>query len=162
MRIWQNRAARLPEQLPCRLHPATPSRTAKAMFSGVSAGSGVHAVSRLASELCSSLDSDGLLMSTAAGSQHGGSSVSGLNTSRAGPPSGEVSLKNGTTRERLGRRLVAPVPLAFSPKPPARVSAFVCFFKNFSSGFIPAGIFDTRWQINFRYGSSNINATNTE
>ncbi|KAF7641673.1 hypothetical protein LDENG_00274900, partial [Lucifuga dentata] len=25
-------------------------------------------------------------------------------------------------------------------KPPARVSAVVCFFRNFSSGFIPAGM----------------------
>lgn len=120
--------------------PATLSISASAKLSGVSAGSGVQFVSRLASELCSSLDSDGLLMSAVAEGQHGGSSVSGLNTSLAGPLSGDVSLKNGTTRDKLARRLEAPVPVAFSPKPPARVSALVCFFKNFSRGFIPAGI----------------------
>jgi hypothetical protein len=79
-------------------------------------------------------------MSAVAEGQHGASSVSGLNTSLAGPLSGEVSLKNGTTRDRLARRREVPVPVAFSPKPPARVSAVVCFFKNFSRGFIPVGI----------------------
>lgn len=131
-----------PVQLAYRF-PATLSISASARFSGVSAGSGVQFVSRLASELCSSLDSDGLLMSAVAEGQHGASSVSGLNTSLAGPLSGDVSLKNGTTRDRLARRLDAPVPVAFSPKPPARVSALVCFFKNFSRGFIPAGILMT-------------------
>lgn len=67
-----------------------------------------------------------------------------LNTSRAWPLSGEVSLKNGTTRDRLALLRDAPVPpLALSPtppNPPARVSAVVCFFRNFSSGFIPAGM----------------------
>lgn len=62
-----------------------------------------------------------------------------LNTSRAWPLSGDVSLKNGTTRDRLALRRDAPVPLVLS-KPPARVSAVLCFFRNFSSGFIPAGM----------------------
>lgn len=136
-------ARTVPVQLPKRL-PATLSSSASARFSGVSAGSGVQPVSRLASELCSSLDRDGLRMSVAAADgQHGASSVSGLKTSpRAGPPSGELSRKKGTTRERLARRRAALVPAAaFSPpKPPARVSAVVCFLRNFSRGFIPAGI----------------------
>lgn len=74
--------------------------------------------------------------------------MSHLNTSRAWPLSGDVSLKKGTTRDRLALRRDAPVPLALSAtpptKPPARVSAVVCFFKNFSSGFIPAGMVG-RW-----------------
>lgn len=81
----------------------------------------------------------------AAEGQEGGSSLSGLNTSLAGPPSGDVSLKNGTTRDRLAlRRAAAVPPPAFSatppPKPPARLRAVVCFLRNFSSGFIPAGM----------------------
>lgn len=125
---------------------------------------------RLASELCSSLDRDGLRTSPppdpdpdpgteplvllgavtrpgpAAEGHEGGSSLSGLNTSLAWPPSGEVSLKKGTTRDRLAlRRAAAVPPPAFSatpppPKPPARLSAVLCFFRNFSSGFIPAGM----------------------
>lgn len=75
--------------------------------------------------------------------------MSHLNTSRAWPLSGDVSLKKGTTRDRLALRRDAPVPplaLSATPptKPPARVSAVVCFFKNFSSGFIPAGMVG-RW-----------------
>lgn len=70
--------------------------------------------------------------------------LSHLNTSRAWPLSGDVSLKNGTTRDRLALRRDAPVPPALSAtpptKPPARVSAVVCFFRNFSRGFIPAGM----------------------
>lgn len=68
--------------------------------------------------------------------------LSHLKTSLACPLSGEVSLKKGTTLDRLALLRDAPVPLALSapPKPPARVSAVVCFFKNFSSGFIPAGM----------------------
>lgn len=139
--VQANVTDNIPVQFPKRF-PATLSRSASARLSGVSGGSGVQLVSRLASELCSSLDRDGLLMSAVAEGQHGASSVSGLNTSRAGPLSGEVSLKNGrpTTRDRLARRREAPVPVALSPKPPARLSAVVCFFKNFSKGFIPAGI----------------------
>lgn len=72
-----------------------------------------------------------------------------LNTSRAWPLSGDVSLKKGTTRDRLALRRDAPVPplaLSATPptKPPARVSAVVCFLRNFSSGFIPAGMVG-RW-----------------
>lgn len=71
-------------------------------------------------------------------------SATHLNTSRVWLLSGDVSLKNGTTRDRLALRRDAPVPLALSAtpptKPPARVSAVVCFFRNFSSGFIPAGM----------------------
>lgn len=74
--------------------------------------------------------------------------MSHLNTSRAWPLSGDVSLKKGTTRDKLALRRDAPVPLALSAtpptKPPARVSAVVCFFRNFSSGFIPAGMVG-RW-----------------
>lgn len=82
--------------------------------------------------------------------QDGGSSLSGLNTSLGCPLSGDVSLKNGTTRDRLARRRDAPVPpeaLSAPPptKPPARVSAVVCFFRNFSSGFIPAGMVGLWW-----------------
>lgn len=73
-----------------------------------------------------------------------------LNTSRVWLLSGDVSLKNGTTRDRLALRRDAPVPLALSAtpptKPPARVSAVVCFFRNFSSGFIPAGMAG-RWRL---------------
>ena len=65
--------------------------------------------------------------------------ASHLNTSRVWLLSGDVSLKKGTTRDRLALRRDAPVPLALS-KPPARVSTVVCFFRNFSSGFIPAGM----------------------
>lgn len=65
--------------------------------------------------------------------------VTHLKTSRAWPPSGEVSRKKGTTRDRLALRRDGPVPPALS-KPPARVRAVLCFFKNFSSGFIPAGM----------------------
>lgn len=76
------------------------------------------------------------------------SHMSHLNTSRAWPLSGDVSLKKGTTRDKLALRRDAPVPLALSAtpptKPPARVSAVVCFFRNFSSGFIPAGMVG-RW-----------------
>lgn len=81
----------------------------------------------------------------------GGSSLSGLKTSR-GLLSGDVSLKNGTTRLRLALRLdpdpprpprAAPDPvLSTSPKAPDRVRAVVCFLRNFSRGFIPAGILD--------------------
>lgn len=72
-----------------------------------------------------------------------------LNTSRAWPLSGDVSLKKGTTRDRLALLRDAPVPplaLSATPptKPPARVRAVVCFFRNFSSGFIPAGMVG-RW-----------------
>lgn len=78
-----------------------------------------------------------------------GSCVSHLNTSRAWPLSGDVSLKKGTTRDRLALRRDAPVPplaLSATPptKPPARVSAVVCFLRNFSRGFIPAGMVG-RW-----------------
>lgn len=84
-----------------------------------------------------------------------------LNTSRGCPPSGEGSLKKGTTRDRLAlRRDAAMPPPALSgppppppgpapgpppppPPPPARLSALVCFLRNFSSGFIPAGMVET-------------------
>lgn len=78
-----------------------------------------------------------------------------LNTSRAWPLSGDVSLKKGTTRDKLALRR-APVPLALSAtpptKPPARVSAVVCFFRNFSRGFIPAGMV-VGWVGVFKDGS---------
>lgn len=72
-----------------------------------------------------------------------------LNTSLGCPLSGDVSRKKGTTRDRLALRRDAPVPpaaLSVTPptNPPARVSAVVCFFRNFSSGFIPAGMVGLR------------------
>lgn len=93
---WQMELPVLPVQCPWRL-PATLSSTNRVRLSGVSGGRGVApplllSVARLASELCSSLDRDGLRTSPepeplalpgtmtgpAAEGQEGGSSLSGL------------------------------------------------------------------------------------